>query len=81
MLTLGVGRLFMKDLRKKKMKQGRLYTLRESSDYLGLSIFAIRSLVWRGEIPVVRLPGGRKQYLDRKDLDSLVERGKEMGVS
>ena len=62
---------------KRGMKQGRLYTIREACSYLGVSIWCVRSLIWRGTIQVVRLPGGKKQYLDIRDMDDLIEKGKE----
>jgi hypothetical protein len=38
----------------------------------------MRERVWKGDLPVVRFDGGRKMYLDTKDLDSFIDRHKEI---
>lgn len=58
----------------------RLLTLRQASDYLGLTVWAIRERIWKGQLPVLQFPKGRKQYLDRNDLDSFIERNKRIVV-
>jgi excisionase family DNA binding protein len=54
----------------------RLLTLKKAADYLGLTVWAMRERIWKGEIPVVRFPGGRKMFVDVKDLESLIETNK-----
>ena len=54
----------------------RLLTLRQASEYLGLTVWALRERIWNGQLPVLQFPGGRKQYLDRNDLDGFIERNK-----
>ena len=54
----------------------RLLSLKEASSYIGLSIWGLRDRVWAGDIPVVRFNGGRKMYVDVKDLDALIEDNK-----
>ena len=54
----------------------RLYTLREAGVYLGRSEYSVRTLVWNGQLPVVRHE--RKQWIDVQDLDSFVEKYKEL---
>ena len=54
----------------------RLLPLKRAADYLGLSPWAMRERIWAGDIPVVRFPGGRKIYLDVKDLDTFIEDNK-----
>jgi excisionase family DNA binding protein len=56
--------------------QKRLYTLKEASIYLGRGLHGVRNLVWSGEVPVVKQNGGRKFFIDLKDLDSFIERSK-----
>jgi hypothetical protein len=56
----------------------RLYTLRESAEYLGRSEWSMRELIWAGMIPVVRAEGSRKIYLDIKDLDDFIIRNKSV---
>ena len=51
-------------------------TLKKAADYLGLTIWAMRERIWSGDIPVVRFPGGRKMYVDVRDLEGFIERNK-----
>ena len=54
----------------------RLYSLKEAAVYLGRGVHGIRDLVWRGQLPVVKAEGGRKLFLDIRDLDSFIDRQK-----
>lgn len=54
----------------------RLYTLKEAAAYLGRSEWAMRDLIWKRLIPVVKGSGGRKIFIDVQDLDDYVERNK-----
>ncbi len=73
-----------KELRNQVVKGGqrisnplpRLMTIKQASDYLGLTTWAVRERIWNGQLPVLQFPGGRKQYLDRNDLESFIERNK-----
>jgi excisionase family DNA binding protein len=56
----------------------RLMTLKQASEYLGLTVWAIRERIWNGQIPVIIFPEGRKQYIDRNDLESFIERNKRV---
>jgi hypothetical protein len=56
----------------------RLLTLKQASEYLGLTVWALRERVWSGQLPVLQFPGGKKQYLDRNDLESFIERNKRI---
>jgi excisionase family DNA binding protein len=58
----------------------RLLTLKQASEYLGLTVWALRERVWSGQLPVLQFPGGRKQYLDRNDLETFIERNKRTVV-
>lgn len=53
-----------------------LLTLRTTADYLGLSTWALRKAVREGKIPVVRFPGGKKFYFDRKDVEAFIQKNK-----
>lgn len=68
------------DIIKEKQARGidspRLLTLKAAADFLGLTVWAMRERIWKGEIPVVQFPGGRKQFLDRADLDAFIQRNK-----
>jgi hypothetical protein len=70
-----------KELRRGKETQGigyplpkRLYTLEEGATYLGRTVWAMRGLVWKGSIPIVR--EGKRIFLDIADLDKYVVRNK-----
>jgi excisionase family DNA binding protein len=48
----------------------RLYSIQEAADYLALSTWTVRELIWQGKLPHVRL--GRRILLDLQDLDALI---------
>ncbi len=52
----------------------RLYDIKAVAGYLGISPWTVREMIWRGDLPYVRL--GRRQYLDIKDVDALIEGNK-----
>jgi hypothetical protein len=54
----------------------RLLTLKAASLYSGLTIWALRERIWAGDLPVVRFNGGRKMFLDVKDLEDLIAQNK-----
>ena len=56
--------------------QKRLYTLKESAEYLGRSVWSLRELIWSGSIPVVKPEGARKIFLDIEDLNNFIDRNK-----
>jgi excisionase family DNA binding protein len=56
----------------------RLLTLKLAADYLGLSVWALRERVWAGSIPVIQFPGGRKIWIDARDLDMFIEKNKHV---
>jgi len=58
-----------------------MYTVKEAAIYLGLSEYTIRSLIWSGALPFMRVEGGRKQLLDIRDLDSYIDRNKSSHLS
>jgi excisionase family DNA binding protein len=52
----------------------RLLTISEAAVYLGRSVPAIRELIWRGELPIIR--PDRRIHLDLFDLDKWIEKNK-----
>ena len=54
----------------------RLYTLKEAATYLGRSEWGMRDLIWKQEIPVVKNSGGRKIFLDVRDLETFIAKNK-----
>lgn len=52
----------------------RLLSQQEAARYLGISYWTIRDLVFRREIPFVKI--GRRVLVDRLDLDAYLDRSK-----
>jgi excisionase family DNA binding protein len=58
----------------KNSNGGRLLTLKQAAEYLGISHWTVRRLVWNGSLPHV--PIGRLVQLDRADLDAWIDEKK-----
>jgi excisionase family DNA binding protein len=56
----------------------RLLTLPQAVLYIGLSAWKLRQLIHDGKLPIVELNEGQKFWIDRRDLDALVERNKRV---
>lgn len=56
----------------------RLLTIKQASYYLGLTTWAVRERIWAGQLPVVTFQGGKKQYLDKEDLEGFIQRNKKV---
>lgn len=52
----------------------RLFSIKEAAIYLSKGVFGVRSLIWNGQLPIVR--DGRRILLDRNDLDGFIEKNK-----
>ena len=63
---------------KAESSAGRLLTAKSAAQYLGVPYTTLRDWAHRGILPVVRFPECRRWWIDRHDLDRLVERFKEM---
>jgi excisionase family DNA binding protein len=50
--------------------RSRLLSIPEAAEFLNISSWQVRRLVWRGDLPSVRI--GRLVRLDREDLDAYV---------
>jgi integrase len=65
---------------------GRLMDLRTAAAYVGCSYWTLRDLALNGHVPIVRIPSPRatdgralrRIFIDRRDLDTLIERWKEV---
>jgi excisionase family DNA binding protein len=53
----------------------RLYTIIEAAEYLGHTVWGVRSLVWGKKLPVVQ--HGRKQFIDLEDMNRFIEKNKK----
>jgi excisionase family DNA binding protein len=56
------------------MSDKRLLSVEEAAAYIGRTPSALRTMIFRAKIPVVR--HGRRVQLDRLDLDDWIEQGK-----
>ena len=52
----------------------RLLSQQDAASYLGISYWTIRDLVFRRELPFVKI--GRRILVDRMDLDAYLDRSK-----
>lgn len=52
----------------------RLFSIPEAAEYLALSPWTIRELIWKGALPKVQ--PNRRILLDIRDLDTFIERNK-----
>lgn len=65
--------------------QPRLLDLRTAGEYLGVSYWTMRDLVFAGTVPTVKIPATRagdgrairRILIDRRDLDALIQKNKE----
>ena len=57
-------------------KNEKLLTILKASEKSGLTVWAIRNLIWRCYLEFVRFPGCRKMYVSLSDLDKLIEQNK-----
>jgi len=53
----------------------RLYSVRLTAEYLGISTWTVRELVWKGTLPHVRI--GKRILIDVQDLNALIAQQKE----
>jgi hypothetical protein len=59
-----------------RISHPRLLPLKDAAQWLGLTVWSLRERIWAGDIPVVRFPGGRKQFIDTQDLEDFIQRNK-----
>lgn len=58
-------------LKKQCFQQKEILTIKEASEYLGLSTSRLYKMTSNKEIPYYK-PGGKKIYLNRKDLEQWI---------
>ena len=56
------------------VSEPRLLSQQEAARYLGISYWTVRDLVFRREIPFIKI--GRRVLVDRLDLDAYLDRSK-----
>lgn len=50
--------------------RARVLSLREAAGYLSLSHWTLREMIWRGELPSVRV--GRRILIDLEDIEEFI---------
>lgn len=56
----------------------RLCSLADAARYLAVSVWTVRQMVWRGDLPHIKT--GKRILLDLRDLDGWIDREKVRGV-
>jgi excisionase family DNA binding protein len=51
--------------------------LQDAATMLGVSVWTVREMVWRGNLHTVKLPRVRRFLLDLHDLEALITAGKQ----
>jgi excisionase family DNA binding protein len=64
----------MIDDRRRSIPGKRLYSMREISTYVGISIQGLWRMLRDGEISAVQSQPGRKVWLDIQEIDSWIEK-------
>jgi excisionase family DNA binding protein len=54
----------------------RLYTISEGAYYLGRSVYSLRTLIWNGQLPIIKKGEGGKIWIDREDIDKWILKNK-----
>ncbi|HEY4776225.1 MAG TPA: excisionase family DNA-binding protein [Candidatus Acidoferrales bacterium] len=55
----------------------RLLSKKDAAIYLGCTFWALRDVVWAGELKAIRI--GKRDCIDRVDLNAWVEKRKKAG--
>lgn len=51
----------------------KLLSLKQASQACGLTLWALRELVWKGKLPFIQFEGGEKIWIDEADLASYLQ--------
>ena len=57
--------------------QPRLLSAQDAAAYTGFPYTTLRDAALRGHLPIVRIPGSRRMWFDRADLDRAIDAWKE----
>ena len=53
----------------------RCLTIQAAAEYLSVAVWAVREMIWRGELPFVKV--GKRFVIDRSDLDAWIDGRKQ----
>jgi excisionase family DNA binding protein len=59
-----------------KMSESRLLGYTEAANYLATTPRTVQRLIARGVLRSVRIPGVRRVFVDKRDLDTMIDSGK-----
>jgi excisionase family DNA binding protein len=59
----------------------RLLSAQDAAAYVGWPYMTLRDAALRGFLPVVRIPGSRRMWFDRSDLDAAIEKWKAIATT
>jgi excisionase family DNA binding protein len=62
----------------KPRPNARLISLVQAAEEIGLPYGTLYALIKRGDLPSVQLPGVRRIYLDRRDVERALESRKQV---
>jgi excisionase family DNA binding protein len=57
----------------------RLLSAQDAAAYTGWPYTTLRDVALRGHLPVVRIPGSKRMWFDRRDLDRAIDAWKDRG--
>lgn len=77
-MTNRIDQSVRQEMTSENLTSPRLLTLKKAADMLGLTVWALRERIWAGHIPVVQFPGGRKQYVDVRNLEGFIDSHKRV---
>ena len=58
----------------------RLFNIYDAGRYLGRSPYSVRTLIWKGLIPVIQNPGdgkNKRMWIEKSDLDKYIKDNKK----
>lgn len=61
----------------KSVPVSRLLSAQAAAAYMGWPYTTLRDAALRGHLPVVRIPGSRRMWFDRRDLDRAIDAWKQ----
>jgi hypothetical protein len=76
-MTNRIDQSVRKELAFEHLTTPRRLPLKKAAGLLGLTVWGLRERIWAGHIPVVQFPGGRKLYVDVRDVEAFIEAHKK----
>lgn len=61
------------DIQKPRKPESRLLSAQAAAAYVGWPYTTLRDAALRGHLPVVRIPGSKRMWFERRDLDRAID--------